>query len=84
MPWDPMKGERLAPAWAAALKLLDDGRWHPWGDVLAVMLDASDLKPGTCSNLIYAGIREGVLDRHGRYSQRTRRDTRVIAKAGQR
>lgn len=79
MPWDPMKGERLAPAWNAVRKLLADGRWHPWPEVVSAMLASSDLQRHTCNNLLYAGIKNGHLDRQGKYSQKTKKDNRNVA-----
>lgn len=78
MPWDPMQGKRLAPAWTAALRLLDDGDWHPWNEVLEVMLEASDLLPSTCKGLVYGGVRNGALEKKGTYVQRFKRDHRMI------
>lgn len=81
MPWDPMKGPRLAPAWSAATKLLADDRWHPWSEVMEVMLEASDLQSRTCANLIYAGMKNGFIVKTGNYSQRTKKDTRQLGRA---
>lgn len=81
MPWDPMQGERLAPAWTAAMKLLDDGEWHPWEEVINALLDSSDLLPSTCKGLVYSGLREGVLEKRGQYNQRFKKDHRMIRRA---
>lgn len=79
MPWDPMKGERLAPAWTAALKLLDDGAWHSWSEVTTAMLNASDLLPSTCSGLLYEAVKRDILERTGNYSaRRKQRDKRKL------
>lgn len=78
MPWDPMKGERLAPAWRAALEVLSDDEWHPWEEIMEAMLGASDILPSTCKGLVYGGVREGVLDKKGRYNQRFKKDYRQI------
>lgn len=81
MPWDPMQGERLAPAWAAALELLADGKWHPWEEVMGALSEASDLQWQTCKGLIYGGVRSGVLEKRGTYNQRLKKDHRMIRRA---
>ena len=81
MPWDPMKGERLAPAWTAALEILSDNEWHSWDEVTEAMLEASAILPDTCKGLVYGGIREGVLEKKGRYNQRFKKDHRQLRRA---
>lgn len=78
MPWDPMKGERLAPAWSAAVRLLKDGEWHPWDEVVQAMLDASDLQKKTCAGVLYGAIRNGHVHKLGKYDQKSKKDTRVL------
>ena len=82
MPWDPMKGERLAPAWVAVKKLLEGGGQFAWGHVVREMLDASDLQRSTCNGLLYAAVKNGYLTRTGKYNQKTKRDTRKLAWTG--
>lgn len=81
MPWDPMKGERLAPAWTAALETLEDGEWHTWEEVLQAMTEASDILPRTCAGLIYAGVRNGALLKRGKYNQRFKKDHRQLRRS---
>lgn len=78
MPWDPMRGERLAPAWIAARRLLRDLKWHDWAEVRQAMIEASDLEPRTCDNLLYAAIKHNHIHRMGKYDRRTRKDGRVL------
>lgn len=79
MPWDPMKGERLAPAWKAATDLLKDGRWRTWGSVIEAMLKASDLQRNTCQNILYGAMKHGHVIRRGKFDQKTKKDTRLVA-----
>lgn len=83
MPWDPTRGERLAPAWKAALTLLADGRWRPWREVADAMIEASDVLPVTCTNLLHQGVRHGVLQRRGQYDQRVKKDGRHLRLNGE-
>lgn len=78
MPWDPMKGERLAPAWTAAVALLKDGKWHPWDEVVRVMVNSSDLQQRTCTNLLYAALKHGHINRMGKYDRKKKEDGRVL------
>lgn len=80
MPWDPMKGQRLAPAWKAARRLVADGEWHDWQEVIDVMLKGSDLARKTCDGLLHKGIREGYLVRIGQYDQKAKRDERQVGR----
>lgn len=54
--WIPGKGARLAPAWEAADRLLADGDWHTWDDLISAMLRASDITLKTCDGLLYQGV----------------------------
>lgn len=76
--WDPMKGERLGPAWRAGLALLHEHEWCPWIDLAQAMADASDIQWVTAKQLVYTGLKEGALEKRGQYDQKTRRDTRMV------
>lgn len=52
---------RTAPAWTAALDLLDDNRAHDLLDLRQVMLDASDLAPRTINNHLRSATRRGWI-----------------------
>lgn len=65
IPANPEMAPRLAPAWAAARKLLEDGSWHKADELRDKMLAASDILPGTCVGLLLKGYRHGLLDRRG-------------------
>lgn len=60
-------GERIVPAWDAAMRMLADGAWHLRGDVIQRMLNASDVVAKTCSNRLHEAIAAGVLEQRGEY-----------------
>lgn len=66
-------GERIKPAWEAAERTLADGEWHPWPEVVDVMLASSDVIDKTCSNLIWGAARAGDLEWDGGWQHRDRR-----------
>lgn len=78
MPFDPSKGERLAPAWKLALDRLADGEWHPWRPLVLDMLAVADIVPATANSLLYEAIKNDVMERRGEYVAKPRSDTREI------
>ena len=76
--WDPRRGDRIGPAWDRILSSLGDGHWRPWGEVVSSVMDGSGLQRSTVNNLMYEGVKHGYLERRGRYSSRTKEDTRHI------
>lgn len=74
-PFDPLLGERIAPAWLAAAAILRDGEQHALADVLAAMLEASDVQPKTCANVLRNADRAGWVFRSGPNRNRTIRVT---------
>jgi hypothetical protein len=63
--FNPMIGERIRPAWIAALDLLADGDWHSRRECVDVMLAGSDLAVATCSNVLRNAARDGLLEQRG-------------------
>lgn len=70
MTFDPTRGVRLAPPWAALGRLLADGAWHHRRDCIDAMLASSDLAASTCSNLIRSGVDARLLEQHGAWHGR--------------
>ncbi|SRR6266536_1123169 len=79
--WDPRQGARLAPAWNAAVRVLVDGKFHRWNDVVAEMLGGSEVMSSTAANLLYTGIRLGLLERRGEYTRGDRRHAAIETRA---
>ena len=61
---------RTLPAIAAAARILADGEWHRWTEVVGAMTDASDVVPVTASNRLHDLVAAGVLEREGRHPNR--------------
>lgn len=79
--FDPMKGERTAPAWAVAMSMVGNQRWHAWSDVVTAMTEGSDVLEVTCSNLLHNGVKSGQLERRGEHPDREVRlaDSQTVA-----
>lgn len=75
--YNPFKGERLGPAWQAALDALHARMWIPHAELVEVMFEASDVKEATITSLLIDARDYGVLIRVGKYSQKLKRDYRV-------
>ncbi|MCA1570773.1 MAG: hypothetical protein LC798_10745 [Chloroflexi bacterium] len=78
--FDPLKGERIKPAWLELLNTLADDDWHPWTELVHAMTAVSDIKTTTASNLIHNGVKAGILQRKGKYrtTRPTHTDTRLV------
>lgn len=61
------QGERITPAWAAAVEVLSDGRWHSRATVIETMVEASDILAKTCSNQLSEAVKKGALQQRGEY-----------------
>lgn len=59
--FNPMLGERLAPAWTALIAHLADGQPHGRLSCIDAMLAASDVQRKTCLTLIAKGRHAGWL-----------------------
>lgn len=67
--WKPPTADlapRLTPAWQTLLEQLADGLWHSRRELVDAMVEASDILPTTCSDLIRNGNKAGII--HSRRS----------------
>lgn len=71
MMFDPLLGERLAPAWRAIIDTLRDGDWHAWNQLMNAGRSVSDIQDKTLEELIRKGIRGGWFRRRGDRLTRT-------------
>lgn len=64
---------RTAPAWTAALHLLEDNQWHDLLDLRQAMHDAADLAPRTITTHLRSAARRGwITFRRGKVQLRNR------------
>lgn len=78
--WDT---ERYRPVKAELRAVLADCRWHPHRELIKAMLDAGDLAPRTCANLLRELAKDWGVEIRGAYrpggrSPRDDREYRLV------
>jgi hypothetical protein len=69
--FDPLKGERMAPAWRAMAALMEDGEWHYRDELVEVGLKHSDLLRESVRNLLARmSAPDGPVQRKGSIKNR--------------
>lgn len=75
--FDPMASQRIAAGWTHILRLLKDGQWHSWSDVVTKVQLETSLSPKTISNLLHSGVTSGYYERQGSHRAGTRQVRQV-------
>lgn len=67
--FDINKMPRSRKAWERVISVLNDGKWHYYPEILHLMLEASDIKPHSCIQLIREMLKQELIreDPSGRW-----------------
>lgn len=75
--WDPRKGERLGPAWAAILRILADGEWHDYPELVDAAIKDGAIHRDSVAQLLRDSEQWGATQHRTTGRKRTVRITIV-------